>query len=211
LFYHSVSRPNSFLLLLTLLTFCSHLPATLLASFIKRLSRLSLNAPPAAIVMVIPFTYNILKRHPALMVMIHRVPAEDDDVSSTGTSHFLYPLIDFTSHLTTKTDPFNADELNPNLTNALTSSLWELYSHKRHYHAGVSTLARVFEEAFTKMPYAMEDFLDHGYGTVGASLFCFPRSSQIPYDDFFFGCVFLLSSYTSTRPFLSFEISFTDD
>ena len=49
--------------------------------------------------MVIPFTYNILKRHPTLMVMIHRVPAEDDDVSSTGTSHFLYPLIDFTSHL----------------------------------------------------------------------------------------------------------------
>jgi U3 small nucleolar RNA-associated protein 19 len=124
----------------------THLPATLLASFIKRLSRLSLNAPPAAIVMVIPFTYNILKRHPALMVMVHRVPAEDDDVSST--------------------DPFNADELNPNLTNALTSSLWELYSHKRHYHAGVSTLARVFEEAFTKMPYAMEDFLDHGYGTL---------------------------------------------
>jgi U3 small nucleolar RNA-associated protein 19 len=48
------------------------LPATLLASFIKRLSRLSLNAPPAAVVMIIPFTYNILKKHPALMVMIHR-------------------------------------------------------------------------------------------------------------------------------------------
>ncbi|TEB04125.1 CBF-domain-containing protein, partial [Coprinellus micaceus] len=50
----------------------THLPATLLASFIKRLSRLSLSAPPAAIVMIIPFTYNILKKHPALMVMIHR-------------------------------------------------------------------------------------------------------------------------------------------
>ena len=58
---------------------------TLLASFIKRLSRLSLNAPPAAIVMVIPFTYNILKRHPALMGMVHRIPAEDDDDMSAGT------------------------------------------------------------------------------------------------------------------------------
>ncbi|KIM91722.1 hypothetical protein PILCRDRAFT_811012 [Piloderma croceum F 1598] len=125
----------------------THLPATLLASFIKRLSRLSLNAPPAAIVMVIPFTYNILKRHPALMCMIHRLPAEDEN---DGVS----------------TDLYNPTEPNPNLTDALESSLWELYSHKRHYHAGVSTLARVFEEAFTKMPYGMEDFLDHGYGTL---------------------------------------------
>src|SRR5882724_3661862 len=49
----------------------NHLPATLLASFIKRLSRLCLFAPPAAIVMTIPFTYNILKLHPACMAMIH--------------------------------------------------------------------------------------------------------------------------------------------
>ncbi|KAG6912246.1 hypothetical protein DXG01_016001, partial [Tephrocybe rancida] len=55
----------------------THLPANLLASFIKRLSRLSVNAPPAAIVMIVPFTYNILKRHPALMAMIHRTDAED--------------------------------------------------------------------------------------------------------------------------------------
>jgi len=63
------------------LTFgCSHLPAALLASFIKRLSRLSISAPPAGIIMVIPFTYNILKRHPALMYMINRV----DDVEEPG-------------------------------------------------------------------------------------------------------------------------------
>jgi U3 small nucleolar RNA-associated protein 19 len=63
-------------------------------------------------------------------------------------------------------DPFLADEPNPNLTNALDSSLWELYSHKSHYHASVSTLARIFEEAFTKPNYPMEDFLDHTYATV---------------------------------------------
>lgn len=49
-----------------------HLPATLVASFVKRLSRLSLAAPPAAIVMLIPFSYNMLRQHPALMAMIHR-------------------------------------------------------------------------------------------------------------------------------------------
>ena len=44
----------------------------MVASFVKRLSRLSLHAPPAAVVMLIPFTYNMLRRHPALMTMIHR-------------------------------------------------------------------------------------------------------------------------------------------
>ncbi|KAG1762500.1 CBF/Mak21 family-domain-containing protein [Suillus occidentalis] len=119
----------------------THLPATLLASFVKRLSRLSLNAPPAAIIMVIPFTYNILKRHPALMVMIHK-------------------------NSDTETDPFITDEPNPNSTNALDSSLWELHSHIHHYDSAVSTMARIFSEAFTKPGYSMEDFLDHTYGTL---------------------------------------------
>jgi len=122
----------------------THLPATLLASFIKRLSRLSLNAPPSAIIMIIPFTYNILKRHPALMAMIHR--AQDIDCSEM--------------------DQFDANESNPNITGALQTSLWELHSHRNHYHSGVSTLARIFEEAFTKPGYSMEDFLDHTYGTL---------------------------------------------
>ncbi|KAF9000720.1 CBF-domain-containing protein [Cyathus striatus] len=121
----------------------THLPATLLASFIKRLSRLSLTAPPAAIIMIIPFTYNILKRHPALMVMIHRINI--DDLSN---------------------DPFLPDETNPVATNALNSSLWELVSNCNHYHASVATLCKIFSEAFTKPGYPMEDFLDHTYTTL---------------------------------------------
>jgi len=120
----------------------THLPATLLASFLKRLSRLSLSAPPAAVVMIIPFTYNLLKRHPACMVMIHR--------DTAGS----------------QSDPFDPNEPSPYLTNALSSSLWELLSHRNHYHAPVATLAKIFTEAFTKPGYAMEDFLDHTYGTL---------------------------------------------
>ncbi|TBU28984.1 CBF-domain-containing protein [Dichomitus squalens] len=122
----------------------THLPATIVASFVKRLSRLSLTAPPAAVIMLIPFTYNMLRRHPALMVMIHR----SEDIAGADC------------------DGFMAAEPNPALTNALESSLWELYSHRQHYHASVSTLAKIFEEAFTRPSYAMEDFLDHTYGTL---------------------------------------------
>jgi len=52
------------------------------------------------------------------------------------------------------------------LTNALDSSLWELVSHVNHYHPSVSTLAKIFQEAFRKPNYTLEDFLDHTYGTV---------------------------------------------
>ncbi|KAF9051298.1 CBF/Mak21 family-domain-containing protein [Panaeolus papilionaceus] len=120
----------------------THLPAALLASFIKRLSRLSLSAPPAAIVMVIPFTYNVLKRHPALMYMIHRVDVDGGN------------------------DPFLDTEPDPMNTQAIDSSLWELLSHSTHYHAPVSTMTKIFSEAFTKPNYGMEDFLDHTYNTL---------------------------------------------
>ncbi|ELU43204.1 ribosome biogenesis protein Noc4 [Rhizoctonia solani AG-1 IA] len=126
----------------TLTTQSRHLPAAILASFIKRLARLSLTAPPAAIIMIIPFVYNVLKRHPALMVMIHRV---DDEA---------------------ELDPFDEKETSPLRTNALESSLWELVSHRDHYLSSVSTLAKIFSEAFTKPSYALEDFLDHTYATL---------------------------------------------
>ncbi|KAI0781283.1 CBF-domain-containing protein [Trametes elegans] len=155
----------------------THLPATLVASFVKRLSRLSLHAPPAAVVMLIPFTYNMLRRHPALMAMIHRT--EDltgpDSGKPSPSSLRSAKLIVLPSSLRRLTpafvsdrgpDGFDAGEANPTLTNAHESSLWELYSQRAHYHAAVSTLAKVFEEAFTRPSYAMEDFLDHTYTTL---------------------------------------------
>jgi U3 small nucleolar RNA-associated protein 19 len=97
-------------------------------------------------VMSIPFIYNILKQHPALMVLVQR---DDPETPETLLA-----------------DPFLAGEENPQLTNAIDSSLWEIYTLRSHYHAPVSTLAKIFEEAFTKPNYAMEDFLDSTYSTV---------------------------------------------
>ena len=151
---------------INILMYASHLPVALLASFVKRLARLSLSAPPAAIVMIIPLTYNILKRHPALMVMIHRV--EDSYEAFEGM--FFYTFITIASDVSRLyVDPFNPAEPNPTLTNALESSLWELHTHHEHYHSAVSTLARIFSEAFTKPNYSLEDFLDHTYSTVRSS------------------------------------------
>ncbi len=50
----------------------SHLPAYLVAAFIKRLSRLALRAPPYGVALIITFIGNLIRRHPNCKVLIHR-------------------------------------------------------------------------------------------------------------------------------------------
>lgn len=69
-------------------------------------------------------------------------------------------------------DPFDAAEIDPIKTKAAQSSLWELASLRTHYLASVSGLAKIFGEVMNKQSYAMEDFLDHSYGTVGHFSLC---------------------------------------
>lgn len=51
----------------------SHLPAYLAAAFAKKLARLSLSAPPAGCLLVIAMVHNLLRRHPAINCLVHRV------------------------------------------------------------------------------------------------------------------------------------------
>ena len=60
-------------------------------------------------------------------------------------------------------DPFDMDEADPFLTNAIESSVWELVALQSHYHPNVATLAKIISEQFTKRSYNLEDFLDHSY------------------------------------------------
>ncbi|KAF5849622.1 hypothetical protein GGP41_005065 [Bipolaris sorokiniana] len=145
---HSKHRSRFFRLFDTFMS-SSHLPATLVASFIKRLSRLALHGPPAGIVVVIPWVYNMFKRHPACTFMMHREirdPELKEEVEEEGMD-----------------DPFDMDEADPFLTNAIESSVWELVALQSHYHPNVATLAKIISEQFTKRSYNLEDFLDHSY------------------------------------------------
>lgn len=138
---HSKHRSN-FLRLLDTFLASSHLPAALVASFLKRLSRLCLFAPPAAIAYIIPMTYNLLKEHPACTFMIHRAPTGEKD------------------------DPFNMREPDPMISGALESSLWEIHTLQNHYHPNIAIIARMISEQFTKPAFNLEDFLDHTYATM---------------------------------------------
>lgn len=155
---HSKHRSRFFRLLDTFLA-STHLPAALVASFLKRLARLSLNAPPSAIAFVVPWIYNQLKRHPTCTFMVHR-EIKDADMKKHITDHGFE-------------DPFVADESDPMEAKAIDSSLWELVHLQSHYHPNVATIAKIVSEQFTKQSYNMEDFLDHSYATVSVTLsFC---------------------------------------
>ena len=146
---HSKHR-SRFLRLLNTFLSSTHLPASLIASFIKRLSRLALFAPPAAIVAIVPYIYNLLKEHPACTFMIHRPPYPPYTPSTDNLGN----------------DPFDMFESNPQLTRAIDSSLWELETLQSHYHPNVASLAHIISEQFTKQQYNLEDFLDHSYASM---------------------------------------------
>ncbi|CAO2629022.1 Nucleolar complex protein 4 homolog [Lemmus lemmus] len=102
----------------------SHLPAYLVAAFAKRLARLALTAPPEALLMVLPFICNLLRRHPACRVMVHR-PQELD------------------------ADPYDPIEKDPAKSRALESCLWELQTLQQHYHPEVSRAAGVINQVLS--------------------------------------------------------------
>lgn len=148
-----VKYRSRFLRLLDLFLTSTHISVAVVASFVKRISRLALFAPPSAIVAIVPFVYNQLKRHPTCMVLIHRPEYDTDEDSET---------LGFK-------DPFDNEQTDPALTNAIFSSLWELESLQSHYHPNVATLARIMSEQFRKPQYVLEDFLDMSYSSLMAA------------------------------------------
>lgn len=142
----------------------THLPATLVASFIKRMARLAITAPPAAIVTVVPLIYNLLKAHPSCTFMVHR---EHYDRAQARKEGYI--------------DPYDESEPDPLKTGAMESCLWELEMLQSHYHPSVATLCRIISEQFTKQSYKLEEFLDHSYTSVSVlNFFFFPPSAFIP-------------------------------
>lgn len=148
---HSKHRSRFFRLLDNFLA-STHLPAALVASFIKRLSRLCLHSPPSGTVIVVSWMYNLLKTHSNCTFMIHR---------NVGNGK---AAIDHREKA--NDDPFRMDSHDPMLTSAKESSLWEIDSLQSHYHPNVATIAKIISEQFTKQSYNLEDFLDHSYSTV---------------------------------------------
>jgi U3 small nucleolar RNA-associated protein 19 len=149
---HSKQR-SRFLRLLNIFLSSTHLPAALVASFMKRLSRLCLHSPPSGVIAIVPLIYNLIKEHPTCAFMIHRkLPG------SSTNEEFLRGQ-----------DPFDPEQRDPLKTNAIDSSLWEIETLQTHFHPNVATIATIISKQFTKQSYKVEDFLDYTYDGVSPS------------------------------------------
>ncbi|OCF39139.1 U3 small nucleolar RNA-associated protein 19 [Kwoniella heveanensis CBS 569] len=156
-----------FFRLLDMFLSSSLISSALIASFIKRLSRLALTAPPSGVILIIPFIYNLFKRHPGCMVMLQRPSSSIYTPPVLALSSSTAPTtINGSSSPEAEADPYDPEEKSVLKTRALESSCWELAALQKHYLAPIATLAKIFGEVFTKPEFNMEDFLDHGYGTL---------------------------------------------
>ncbi|CAI9567867.1 unnamed protein product [Staurois parvus] len=116
----------------------THLPVYLVAAFAKRLSRLSLTAPPQVLMMIIPFICNLIRRHPACRPLIHRPMA----------------LGDLTS------DPYIMEEQDPAKSQALESSLWEIEALQNHYYPDVVRAANVISRSLSTQESEISELLE---------------------------------------------------
>lgn len=116
------------------------------------MARLLLTASPGAIVSILPLIYNLLKLHPNCMILIH-----DPEYVPKN-----YELYDKVKNLKFE-DPFDINEKDPEMSDAINSSLWEIDTLMSHYHPNVASLAKIFKQPFRKLNYNIEDFLDWNY------------------------------------------------
>ncbi|XP_005106560.1 nucleolar complex protein 4 homolog isoform X1 [Aplysia californica] len=98
----------------------THLPSYLIAAFAKRLSRMCLHAPASGAHIAVPFVLNLISRHPACEVLLHRVSGAE--------------VLD--------SDPYLEDEEDMSKCRALDSCLWELQTLERHYDPTLSQKAK---------------------------------------------------------------------
>lgn len=117
----------------------SRLPTATVCSFIKRLARLALTAPPQGQLVIVALIYNLLIKHPSSHVLIHRVKKNGEPKKKEQTKFPLLLTLSDTIELM-ETDPFDPKEINPLKSNAIESSLWELKCLVNHYVPWVSDI-----------------------------------------------------------------------
>jgi len=126
----------------------THLSSQIIASFIKKLARLALKAPPDGCLVVMALIYNLLQKHPQCGVLINRSQL---DVALRASSSHDNPLLLSTTTTTQQqeaSDPYDETEQDPSKTHALDSSLWELKVLETHYFPAVAKFVGIFRKPY---------------------------------------------------------------
>lgn len=116
----------------------THLPSYLVASFIKRLCRLALLAPPNCLLVILPFIGNLLVRHPSLSTMMN-------NPKCIGTLNC---------------DPYDDKEPDPAKTSASESCLWEIQALQSHFNPAVAKAAQFIDKQLPSVEKDISAALD---------------------------------------------------
>lgn len=121
----------------------THIPETMIASFIKRFARLCLQAPPQDIIILSSFIGNLMIRHPSLKILIQH-PTEK----------------------AVSVDPFLEKEPDPLKTNALESSLWELETLQQHVLPSVSKAVSFINKPLPNTEWDLTSLIETTYEQI---------------------------------------------
>jgi U3 small nucleolar RNA-associated protein 19 len=135
----------------------SGLPAYLLCAFAKRLARLALVAPPAAAALALGLIFNMLHRHPAARVLVHRDEQHSADEQADVANGDAADGADARGGgehaallaAAAAADTFLESEEEPEKCGALSSCLWEVDSLRSHCCPTVASIASLFNSPMT--------------------------------------------------------------
>ncbi|KAF8410639.1 hypothetical protein HHK36_003171 [Tetracentron sinense] len=152
------------------------LPAYFAASFAKKLSRLALSVPPSGALVIIALIHNLLRRHPSINFLVHRLDEDETDRDASSREEGFGenakesgsgPDI---SNRKPGIDNFNCEESDPAKSNAMRSSLWEIDTLRHHYCPAVSRFVMSLENDLTVRAKTTEvtvkDFSSGSYATI---------------------------------------------
>lgn len=159
------------------------LPAYLVAAFIKRLARLALTGPVTCAALVLPLLFNLLRRHPACLPLVHRplnsppLASSAPDAETEAASDAAGPAATGPANLKAKggggelemgVDAFRAAEGHPARANALQSSLWELQVLRAHYCGSVGRMACILDAPLPRHrpELSLTDAMQVSYGSL---------------------------------------------
>jgi hypothetical protein len=156
----------------------THLPEYIVASFIKKLARLTLFVPPHAILFILPLIYHLISEHSELKVLIHRM----DEYKKMQEGPLL--LANEKMEVFKGNDPFLFDELDLKKTNAMDSTLWEIDALDLHWNPMVSKMAQTFRSNMkdAKPGFKIYDFLQIDYKSLFDEETQVESSSEMEYD-----------------------------
>lgn len=127
-------------------------PAFIIAAYIKKLSRLTLNAKPRTLVIILRLVGNLFLRHPVLMILRDRVDDKAREMELDSEQCTLRLWLD--------DDPFDNRQVDLKNTNAMDSCVWELMPLRFHRHPRIADAASYLSQtSIPEMEFDLEDVI----------------------------------------------------